>query len=245
MIKYRKIKNDENVLNESYNDFDAQTISSYVKNYIKHVKEFECVADFLEDLNEYLEPLQVEVTDVFGRSGYKWITPNIAFASMNTAGCISVEIGADALLQDLIWDRENDYPYEEDTDFNQFLKELGQVIVHECVHAHQFSKGYPNKKWENGDPGEVGMWKYLASKDEIDAHAIAGVQEALDMGYTKKDILDILSGKNKISRAQDLICELNNTTDYYDWFGCSDDPRDLKVLRRLYKVMANELLKEE
>lgn len=234
-----------NKFKESYNDFDAQTIASYVKNFIKHVKDYEDVAEFLEGLNEYLEPLNVEVTDVFGRSGYKWITQNIAFASMNAAGCISVEIGADALLQDLIWDRENNYPYEEDTDFNQFLKELGQVIVHECVHAHQYSKGYPNKKWENGDPGEVGMWKYLASKDEIDAHAIAGVQEALDMGYTKKDILDILSGKGKYSSAQDLICELNNTTDYYDWFGCSDDPRDLKVLRRLYKVMANELLKED
>ena len=87
------------------------------------------------------------------------------------------------------------------------------------------------------------MWKYLASKDEIDAHAIAGVQEALDMGYTKEAALDILSGNNQYSSAEDFICELNNTTDYYDWFCGSDDPRDQKVVKRLIKVMANELLK--
>lgn len=235
----------ESTLNESYKDFDARTITSYVKNFVKHVKDYEDVSEFLDSLNEYLEPLNVEVVDEFGGSGYKWITPNIAFASVNEVGTISIEIGAETLLQDLIWDRENNYPYEKDTDFNQFLKELGQVIVHECVHAHQYSKGYPNKKWENSDPSEVGMWKYLANNDEVDAHAIAGVQEALDIGYSKKEILDILSGKNKDSKAEDLIHELNCTTDYYDWFCDSDDPRDQKVIKRLVKVMANEALKED
>ena len=80
----------ENTLNESYKDFDAQTITTYVKDFVKHIKDYEDVSEFLDDLNEYLEPLNVEVADEFGSSNCKWITPNIAFASMNEAGTIFI-----------------------------------------------------------------------------------------------------------------------------------------------------------
>lgn len=54
--KYYKIKNDtydiyESVLNESYKDFDAQTIEAYVKNFKNHIKDYEDVSEFLDDLN--------------------------------------------------------------------------------------------------------------------------------------------------------------------------------------------------
>lgn len=228
---------------ESYEDFDAQTISSYVKGYVKHIasKKFDTMLDFLEDLNEYLEPLNIDIRDEMGHSGINWVTPNIAYASLREDGRITIEIGAQQIFEDLVWNYENNWSVEKDTSFNQFLKELGQVIIHECVHVQQYSKGYPNKPWKDTDPNEVGMWKYLSNKDEIAAHSIAAVQEALDIGYSLSEILEKLSS---LESAEDLVGELDCVRDYAMFFD-SDDPRDIKVVRQLTKTIANETLKRK
>ena len=228
---------------ESYEDFDAQTISSYVKGYVKHIasKKFDTMLDFLEDLNEYLEPLNIDIRDEMGDPEINWVTPNIAYASLREDGRITVEIGAQRIFEDLVWDYENDWSVEKDTDFNQFLKELGQVIIHECVHVQQYSKGYPNKPWKDTDPNEVGKWKYLSNKDEVAAHGIAAVQEALDIGYGLSEILEKLSS---LESAEDLVGELDCVRDYAMFFD-SDDPRDIKVVRQLTKIIANEALKRK
>lgn len=228
---------------ESYEDFDAQTISSYVKGYIKHIasKKFDTVLDFLEDLNEYLEPLNIDIRDEMGYSEINWVTPNIAYASLREDGRITVEINAQRIFEDLVWDYENDWSVEKDTDFNQFLKELGQVIIHEYVHVQQYSKGYPNKPWKDTDPNEVGKYKYLSNKDELAAHGIAAVQEALDIGYSLSEILEKLSS---LESAEDLVGELDCVRDYAMFFD-SDDPRDIKVVRQLTKIIVNEALKRK
>lgn len=228
---------------ESYEDFDAQTISSYVKGYVKHVasKKFDTMLDFLEDLNEYLEPLNIDIRDEMGHSGINWVTPNIAYAALREDGRITIEIGAQQIFEDLVWDYENNWSVEKDTDFNQFLKELGHVIIHECVHVRQYSKGYPNKSWKDTDPNEVGMYKYLSNKDEIAAHSIAAVQEALDIGYSLSEILEKLTS---LESAEDMIEELDCVRDYAMFFN-SDDPRDIKVIKQLTKTIANEALKRK
>lgn len=221
-------------LRESYKDFDSSAINSYVKGWLNHTDgDFETISDLLRDLNDYLfEGLQnVVVLEARKYYDQAWVTPNIQRAYCNEDGCIRVEIGADTIFEDFEACKDGGFDFTKDNDLIQFCRELGSVIVHEMVHWHQFTQ-FQNR------PAKENYYEYLMLKDEIDAHAIAAVEEARSLGYSDKELLDKLSNDTR-----DLMIELDSLYKYISFYG-SDDKADQRVIKRLLKTMSNHILND-
>ena len=209
----------------SYKDFDASTISHYIRNLINKDLTSISTQNFINKLNNYLQQLGVFVQDAseeyLGAYEYvKWVTPNIKGAGLYADGTIGVEIGAEVVADDF-----NDGSWERE----EFLKELAHVVVHEWTHRvqnEQYTRYDAVNPYTTGD-----MVEYLASKDEISAHAIGGVVEAIDRGYSPERLLEKLQMSDN-----DIINELDATTDYYTYFDGEPEMLQLK------KEMANYIL---
>lgn len=192
-------------IKESYQDLDVATVSNYVKNYIQHIpNNAESVSDITDSLNNYLAPIQVTVSNSFVGFG-DWISKYIHKGSMWNDGHIDVEADVESLVNAIQFDKENNIDVKDDSDIKEFLNQLAVVIVHEFTHIYQ------NSKHLRDTDETTNEYDYLAQKDEIAAHAIAGVEEAYNLGYTKQDLIKKLSKKDS---AFDLINFLDQTTQY-------------------------------
>lgn len=216
-------------LKESYKDFDSRSIVN-IGVGLKNLDYSDCeqAIDVTDKISDYLrENLGIEITfqDAWVNNS-NWVNPDIKQASITEDG-ITVEVS----FEDI---RENFIEEAYDAAISQFAKNLAIALVHEMVHMHQWSKYFDRGKAPLNDYDDLSDYKtqlkYLSSKDELSAHAIAAVEEARSIGYEDGDILEKLKSSDN-----DLLIELDSVQGYVNLYNDT-------LTRKLKREMANFIL---
>ena len=232
LSKFQKVENilqKKKALKESYKDFDSKSIANIAVG-LKNLDYSDCeqAIDVTDKISDYLrENLGIEITfqDAWVDNS-NWVNPDIKQASLTEDG-ITVEVS----FEDI---RENFIEEAYDAAISQFAKNLAIALVHELVHMHQWSKYFDRGKAPLNDYDDLSDYKtqlkYLSSKDELSAHAIAAVEEARSIGYRDRDILEKLKSSDN-----DLLIELDSVQGYVNLYNDT-------LTKKLKREMANFIL---
>lgn len=213
---------------ESYSDYSTSDIKNIINSCVSYdVKDYNDCEDkfeFLDRLNSKLDNYNITLIDADLSSNYdsmgnelSWATPYIKLSYVYNDGQIVVEVN----LSEVFGIVEDEWS----SDWLDFRKQLSTVLVHECTHRHQ------NMRHPFDQSNLVSEYEYLIDPEEMAARAFAGVNELLDMGYTKEQLY------NKL-KTHDLewMTESNQLCKYVEYLSYEDTSVEIRKLKKYIEI---------
>lgn len=159
------------------------------------------ISDLLNDKFNKLN-ITFEISNDFGEHGFtdNYADVGIHYAAIDETGQVYI------YLLDDIYNILDKYNYK------QFCSVVKTIVIHELTHADQIEKS--DGKFKSIDSTDSNV-KYLSNIHEIQAHANQAMQEYLEMGYDKNEILKLLKNPEHSSCSPQ---ESDAFWKYYDTF---------------------------
>lgn len=161
-----------------------------------------------------------------------WASVGISCGWINTDG--SVGVG----YIDKFWET-----FEDGERWEDFVKVISAILVHELTHRDQFIKMMNNSGFFDS-ASDLQDSKYLAHPKEIQAFAREAVEEYIQLGYSIGDILQLLRTAAGGNVKQAHKEESDAFWYYYDYFQ-DKQYGDQKVWRKFLKYMYEYLQQAE
>jgi hypothetical protein len=201
---------------------------NFVNQIMQEIKETffttEIVIDIIELLNKKFARYNVYF-EMNEEPGQDWLygDQDIQLSFVSDRGTIHIYVG------DMFIEKNNT-----DISYQQLIKTLENILVHELIHRQQISK-IPFSVLKNIDTSS--NEKYLSDPKEIDAHAMQAVSE-FSQFYDKNKIKQIISNYNS---SKDSAVDSVAFWKYWSFFGLysdtNDDPESNNIWKKFLKRM--------
>lgn len=213
---------------ESYSSYSTSDIKNIINSCVSYdVKEYcncEDKFEFLDRLNSKLDNYNITLIDAALSSNYdsmgnelSWATPYIKLSYVYNDGQIVVEVNLSEVFS-IVED-------EWSSDWLDFRNQLSTALVHEYTHRHQ------NMRHPFDQSNLVSEYEYLIDPEEMAARAFAGVNELLDMGYTKEQLYDKLKTRNL-----EWMSESNQLCKYVEYLSYEDTSVEIRKLKKYIEI---------
>lgn len=213
---------------ESYSNYSTSDIKNIINSCISSDVNDYCGCEdkfeFLDKLNDKLGNYDITLIDADLSSNYdsmgnelSWATPYIKLSYVYNDGQIIIEVN----LTEVFGIVEDGWS----SDWIDFRKQLSTVLVHECTHRHQ------NICHPFDQSNLVSEYEYLINPEEMAARAFAGVNELLDMGYTKEQLYDKLK-----TRDLEWMTESNQLCKYVEYLSYKDTATEIRKLKKYIEI---------
>lgn len=209
---------------ESYNNYSASDIKEIVKSCVSWDVDWYCDChddlELLDQLNDEFSKHNIVLVDADLSSNYdsmgnelSWVSPYIKLAYVYNDGQIVVEVSPTELFKIV----EGSWA----SDWTDFRNQLTTTLIHECTHQYQ------NEQHPFDQSNFVSEYEYLINPEEMAARAFAGVNELLDLGYTKEQLWD----KLKV-RDLEWMTESDQLCKYIEYLSYEDTAKEIRTLKK-------------
>lgn len=199
---YNNIKSLSNIAYNKLNNIADKIINSDLSTI-----------DIIDLFNDELKSLNVQF-DIGTGHNYAYPEEGIYQAFVESNGDVTIEVADD--WYDIITDR---YHYV------QVLKTIKAIIVHELTHVDQIYKSNNKLKLAKLNTND----EYLSNIHEIQSHANEAMQQYIELGYNKIQIIKLL--KNPDVDNTPSPTESTAFYKYFDYYYTEDD----KIWKRFIK----------